>query len=165
MKSRTPQSSTSPQTASHKLSSLLDTELFQEKPGYTSVVKHHVLLKEDVPVRQKCYRIPRLLPVLQQELETMESLGVIEPSSSEWCSPIVLVPKKDGTIRFCMDFQQVNALSKFDWFPMPRIDDLVEQLGKVRFISTLDLSKGYWQVLLAEETKELESPLDYTSLQ
>lgn len=86
----------------------------------------------------------------------MESLGVIEPSSSEWCSPIVLVPKKDGTIRFCMDFWQVNAKSpKFDSYPMPRIDDLVERLGEARFISTLDLSKGYWQVPLTEEAKEL----------
>jgi len=80
--------------------------------------------------------------------------GIIEESHSEWSSPIVLVPKPDGTIRFCNDFRQLNAISKFDAYPMPRVDELIERLGKSRFITTLDLTKGYWQVPLAPEARE-----------
>ena len=61
-------------------------------------------------------------------------------------SPIVLVPKPDGTIRLCNDFRKLNEISKFDAYPMPRIDELIERLGTARYISTLDLTKGYWQV-------------------
>ena len=84
-----------------KLKELLDPDLFQERPGYTSVVHHDITLTENAPARKKSYRVPEhLLPALKQELDIMLSLGVIEPSTSEWCSSVVLVPKKDATIRF-----------------------------------------------------------------
>lgn len=102
------------------------------------------------------YRIPeRLIPLLQKEIKLMLELGIIEISCSEWCSPIVLVPKKDGTLRFCIDFRYLNTVSNFDPYPMPRIDDLVERVGRARYITTLDLSKGYWQVALAPDAKEM----------
>ncbi len=66
----------------------------------------------------------------------MKQLGVIEPSSSEWSSPIVLVPKKDGTLGFCLDFRKLNSVSKFDPYPMPRVDELVERLGRANYLST-----------------------------
>lgn len=70
-----------------------------------------VILREVTPARQKSYRIPEcLVPVLKDELDIMLSMGVIEPSLSEWCSPIVLFPKKDGTLRFCIDFRHLNSL-------------------------------------------------------
>lgn len=74
----------------------------------------------------------------------MQSLGVIEPSASEWSSPVILVPKKAGSLRFCLDFRKVNSISKFDSYPMLRADDLVERLGRAKYISTLDLCKSYW---------------------
>lgn len=135
---------------------LLDPSLFKETPGFTSLVQHKIRLKKDAPVRQRSYRIPeRLVPVLQKEIMLMLELGIIEVSSSEWCSPIVLVPKKDGSSRFCIDFRYLNAISNFDPYPMPRIDDLLERVGGATFITTLDLSKGYWQLALAPEAKEL----------
>ncbi|KAL3999724.1 growth arrest and DNA-damage-inducible protein [Sarotherodon galilaeus] len=135
---------------------LVDPQLFRETPGFTSLVQHKIRVKEDAPVRQKSYRIPeRLVPVLQKEIKLMLDLGIIEVSSSEWCSPIVLVPKKDDTLRFCIDFRYLNAVSKFDPYPMPRVDDLLERVGSARYITTLDLCKGYWQVALAPEAKEL----------
>lgn len=67
----------------------------------------------------------------------------------------MLVPKKDGTLRFCIDFRYLNTVSNFDPYPMPRIDDLVERVGRARYITTLDLSKGYWQVALAPDAKEM----------
>ncbi len=83
----------------------------------------------------------------------MLRLGVIEPSRSLWSSPIVMVPKPDGTLRFCNDFRRLNEVSEFDGYSMPRVDELLDRLGGTRYISTLDLTKGYWQVPLTEEAK------------
>lgn len=85
----------------------------------------------------------------------MRDMGVIEPSKSEWCSPIVLVPKKDGSLRFCLDFRKLNAISILDAYPIPRIGDLIECLGKANYISTLDMCKVYWQVPLNPAAKDL----------
>ncbi len=79
---------------------------------------------------------------------------MIEPSRSEWSSPVVIVPKKDGTLRVCIDFRKLNAQSRFDAYPMPRIDDLLERIGQARYITTLDLCKGYWQVPLDNDSKQ-----------
>lgn len=78
----------------------------------------------------------------------MLDLGVIEPSNSEWCSPLVLLTKKNGSLRPCIDFRKLNASSEFDAYPMPRIDDLLKHIGSAKYITTLDLCKGYWQVPL-----------------
>ncbi|CAL9704267.1 unnamed protein product [Knipowitschia caucasica] len=135
---------------------LIDPGLFKEAPGYTDLVQHNIRLKTEAPPRQKSYRIPeRLVPVLKKEIEMMLELGIIEVSSSEWCSPVVLVPKKDDSLRFCIDFRYLNSVSLCDPYPMPRIDELVERVGKAKYITTLDLSKGYWQVALSPEVHEL----------
>lgn len=85
----------------------------------------------------------------------MLDLGIIETSCSEWCNPIVLVPKKDRSLRFCTDFRYLIWVSNFDPYPMPRIDDLLERVGRACYITTLDLSKGYRQLALAPEAKQL----------
>lgn len=134
-----------------EVQAVIPAGLFSEQPGHTSLVEHDIPLKDSTPVRQRMYRIPeRLLMALQQELEVMKQFGVIERSSSGWSSPIVLVPKKDGSICFCIDFRQVNAQSYFDAYPLPRLEDLIKRPGRAQFITTLDLCKGYWQVPLAE---------------
>ncbi len=84
----------------------------------------------------------------------MLNLGVIEESHSYWASPIVLVPKTDGSVRFCVDYRKVNAVSKFDAYPMPRVEELLDRLGAARFYSTLDLTKGYCQIPLSPLSKE-----------
>ena len=80
--------------------------------------------------------------------------GIIRASNSPWSSPIVLAPKKDGDYRFCVDFRRVNSVTKKDTHPMPRIDQILDQLGGARYFSTLDLASGYWQVPLREEDME-----------
>lgn len=85
----------------------------------------------------------------------MLKLGVIEPSESECSSPIIIVPKKDGSLRICIDFQKLNAISFFDAYPMPRIEDLLERIGRANYITTLDLCKGYWQVPLENQSRLL----------
>ena len=76
----------------------------------------------------------------------MQETGVIQPSTSPWASPIVLVQKKDGSLRFCVDYRHLNSVTKVDTYPLPRIDDLLDQLGRAKYFSTLDLASGYWQI-------------------
>ena len=84
--------------------------------------------------------------------------GIIEKSTSDWAASVVIVPKQqDGVttgIRICVDLRHLNAVSNFDAHPLPRMEDLIEQLGDVSFISKLDLTKGYWQIPLSPETKD-----------
>ncbi len=139
-----------------ELHHLLDQypSLFRQRPGRTNLVQHQIHLLDPTPSRQRPYRVPeRLVAPLKAEIETMLELGVIEPSKSEWSSPIVIVPKKDNTLRICIDFRKLNAQSRFDAYPMPRIDDLLERIGQAKYITTLDLCKGYWQVLLEEASR------------
>ena len=90
---------------------------------------------------------------IPKELQEMKEAGIVEPSDSEWSAPMVIARKKDGTIRICIDFRKLNQHTKFDACPMPRIDDLLDAIGKADFITSLDLAKGYWQVPMAEEYK------------
>ena len=80
--------------------------------------------------------------------------GVIKPASGPWASPIVLVRKKDGSVRFCVDYRRLNAITRKDAYPIPRIDDTIDTLAGSRYFTTLDLASGYWQVPMAEEHKE-----------
>lgn len=70
-----------------------------------------------------------------QDLQEMEPKGITEPSTSEWAAPIVLVEKKDGTLRFCVDYRKLNSLSQANAYPMPRIDELIDQLGKAKYVT------------------------------
>ena len=75
---------------------------------------------------------------------------IIEPSTREWAAPIVLV-RKDGSLRLCVDYWRLNSASLTDAYPMPRIDDMINQLGKAKFITTLDFTQDYWQVPMAND--------------
>ena len=89
---------------------------------------------------------------LQQEIKEMLEHNIIEPSKSEWASPVILVPKKDKTKRLCIDFRRLNSVTQADPYPIPRVDELIDRLGKARFITTLDLTKGYWQIPMDPES-------------
>uniref|UniRef100_A0A9J7ZK80 ribonuclease H n=1 Tax=Cyprinus carpio carpio TaxID=630221 RepID=A0A9J7ZK80_CYPCA len=136
----------------HLVGQFLD--VFSPLPGRTTVIQHEVRTPPGVIVRQRPYRVPEARRhAIETEVQEMLKLGVIEPSQSPWSSPIVMVPKPDGTLRFCNDFRRLNEVSEFDGYPMPRVDELLDRLGRARFISTLDLTKGYWQVPLSKDAK------------
>ena len=123
-------------------------------PGRTDQTEHRVETGNASPVRLPPYRLPHAFRVeVQKEVDEMLKSGVIEPSTSEWSAPIVPVRKKDGSLRLCIDYRRLNSISKADAYPMPRVDDLIDRLGKAKYISTLDLAKGYWQVPVAKESR------------
>ena len=87
-------------------------------------------------------------------LQTMLEQGVIQTSFSPWAAPIVLVKKKDGTTRFCVDYRKLNDVTKKDAYPLPRIDDTLDALSGAKIFSTLDLASGYWQVEMDPNDRE-----------
>ena len=87
-------------------------------------------------------------------LSDMQERNVIQPSKSPWVSPIVLVQKKDGSWRFCIDYQKVNAVARKDAYPLPRIDDTLDTMAGSKWFSTLDLLSGYWQMEVNEQERE-----------
>ena len=97
-------------------------------------------------------------------MNNMLEQGVILPSSSPWASPIVLVRKKDGDLRFCVDYRKLNQVTKLDEFPLPRIDDTLDILGGSRYFTTLDLASGYWQVQMDCESQEKTAFTTYSGL-
>nr|XP_010769589.1 PREDICTED: uncharacterized protein LOC104945589 [Notothenia coriiceps] len=130
-------------------------DVFSTLPGRTSLIHHRIETPPGVAIRSRPYRLPEhRRKIVQAELQAMLEMGVIEESTSDWCCPVVLVRKSDGSIRFCVDYRRVNEVSKFDAYPMPRVDELLDRLGTARFYTTLDLTKGYWQIPLSPESKE-----------
>ena len=133
-------------------------DIFAEHPddfGRTDKVKHSINTGDSPPVRQPVRRIP---PYRRDEakklLSEMLAKDVIQRSNSPWASPIVLVQKKDGSIRFCVDYCKVNSITRKDAYPLPRVDDTLDTLSGSRWFTTLDLFSGYWQVELEEKDKE-----------
>ncbi len=92
---------------------------------------------------------------MDEQINYMLKHGIAEPSFSSWASPCLLVPKLDGTMRFCKDFCKVNSVTKPGSFPLPRMDDCIDQVGPAKFVSKFDLIKGYWQVPLSDHACEI----------
>ncbi|CAM5102543.1 unnamed protein product [Natator depressus] len=128
---------------------------FSATPGLTERACHAIDTGNAHPIKVQPYWVsPQAKTAIEREIQDMQQMGVIRPSHSSWASPVVLVPKPDGEIRFCMDYGKLNAVTCPDNYPMARTDELLEKLGRAQFISTLDLTKGYWQVPLDESAKE-----------
>ena len=133
--------------------------------GSTDLVTHSIDTEDHRPVRQPVRRTPFALRAKIDELvKGMLDQGVVEPSSSPWASPIVLVQKKDGGVRFCVDYRRVNSLTKVDEFPLPRIDDTLDLLTGQQYFTTLDLATGYWQVRMDPASKEKTAFTTYSGL-
>ena len=122
--------------------------------GRTNLVKHYIKLTDPVPFKEAYRRIPpQMYDEVKTHLQEMLDLGAIRPSNSPWASAIVLVRKKDGRLRFCIDLRKLNNRMVKDAYSLPRIESILDSLGGAQIFSTLDLKAGYWQVEMAEECK------------
>ncbi|CAM5103905.1 unnamed protein product [Natator depressus] len=129
--------------------------MFSATPGRTKREYHSIDTGNARPIRAQPYQgSPQAKTAIDREIQDMLKMGAIRPPNSAWASPVVLVSKPDGEIHFCVDYCKLNAVTHPDNYPMPHRDELLEKLGRAQFISTLDLTKGYWQVPLDESAKE-----------
>ena len=147
-------SSSQRQELTHLLQQFAD--VLSSRPGRTQTTECRIRTGTAAPIRLPPYRLPHAYrDIVKSELDEMEREGIIERSSSEWAFPIVLVKKKDGSLRMCVDYRRLNAIADADAYPMPRVDDMIDALGKSKYITTLDLARGYWQVPMQEESRPL----------
>ena len=125
--------------------------------GHTNATEHKIVLKDpDTPLfKERFFRIPPpQLDEVREHLKLMLDAGVIQPSNSPWCNAVVLVRKKDGSLRFCIDFRKLNSLTVKDSHPLPLICETLESLAGAAHFLTFNMNSGFWQVPMAEESKQ-----------
>ena len=120
--------------------------------------QHDIKLTDDTPIKQRPYKIPYAKEqVVNESVEKMLKMNIIEPTDSDWSSPIVLVKKPDGTERFCVDYRKLNKVTVKDNYPMPSVESKLNKLHGCKFFTTLDCTSGYWQIKMTDRAKKLIS--------
>jgi len=135
----------------------LEAELadFSTRTGTSNMAEHQIKIRDDKPIKQRYYpKNPKVQEEINAKVDELLQMGFIEHSKSPYSSPIVMVKKKTGKWRLCVDFRQINAKSVKDACPMPRINYILDQLREARYISSLDLKDGYWQIPLEESSRQ-----------
>ncbi|KAH9133302.1 hypothetical protein AeRB84_020594, partial [Aphanomyces euteiches] len=121
-------------------------------PGRTHLVEFSIDTGDSAPIRSAPYRTSKAEDdIMEAEINQYQDLGLIRPSKSPWASPVLMIRKPDGSIRFCIDYRRLNKVTVKDSYPMPRIDDLLDVLGRAKLFSTMDIVSGYWNVPMAKE--------------
>ena len=129
--------------------------LEENEHGETDLLTMKIETGDAVPKKHRVRRMPfAVRKEVAKQLKGMHEKGVIQPSNSPWASPVVMVRKRDGSYRFCVDYRGLNGVTKPDTSPLPRIDDLLDQLGAAKYFSTLDLAAGYWQIQMHPDSVE-----------
>lgn len=129
--------------------------LFTDVPSQTNLLEHDIDVGDSQPIKQHPYRLsPDKRCRLKQQVEYMVQHDIAEPSCSAWSSPCLLA---NGEDRFCTDFRKVNDITKPDCYPLLRMEDCMDRVGGAKFVTTLDLLKGYWQVPFTERAKEISA--------
>lgn len=132
--------------------------LFKDTPSKTTLIEHDVDVGDAKPIRQRFYRVSEeKRKIIEKEVHYMLENNIAVPSSSSWASPCLLVEKADKSPRCCTDFREVNAVTKPDSYPLPHIDDCIDQVGAAEYVSKFDLLKGYWQVPLTPRAQEISA--------
>ncbi|UYV72359.1 hypothetical protein LAZ67_9002777 [Cordylochernes scorpioides] len=146
---------------SHKIELLELLKRFSElfnpitKSPSELITKHKITTGDARPLKRRPYRVsPSERKIIQEEVDRMMDIGVVQPSESPWASPVVLVRKRDGSVRFCVDYRGLNKVTKKDVYPLPRVDDALDCLKGAKIYSTMDLKSGYWQISVDEADRE-----------
>ena len=137
------------------LESFLD--IFKETllPGQVKLELLRINTGDHPPVRAKPYRLSeKHWKMAEEEMQRMVDAKVVRPASGPWCAPVVIAIKKDGKPRFCVDYRQLNKITKADAYTLPRIDDMLDRVGRARYVSSLDCLWGYWQLAIYEPDRE-----------
>ena len=143
----------------HRFHELLlrNKEIFAENEldlGCANSFEHSIELTSNVPVKTAYRRVPPgIMQEVKDHLREMEQKGIIRPSTSPYSSQMVIVRKRSGQVRICVDYRALNALTIDDAFPLPRIHELVDSLNGAKFFSVLDLASGFHQISIKEEDK------------
>ncbi|XP_072048962.1 LOW QUALITY PROTEIN: uncharacterized protein [Amphiura filiformis] len=133
-------------------------DVLTDIPGKTNLGEHKINLTDNEPVRKKPYPIPHALRVkVKQEVQSMMKMGIIEPSVSPYASPLVICKKQDGSDRYCCDMRLVNQKTIFDAELIPDQEETFAKLAKDHYFTKIDLSKGYWQIPMAKDSKPITS--------
>ncbi|CAG5036780.1 unnamed protein product [Parnassius apollo] len=123
--------------------------------GETSLVTHRIDTGDAEPVRQRYYRLsPEKQRILAEQVDEMLALDVIEQCESAWSSPVLIVTKKNGQPRFCLDSRKLNSITKRDAYSLPYISEILDNLRDARYLSSIDLSKAFWQIPIAQEDRD-----------
>jgi hypothetical protein len=123
--------------------------------GRAKLVQHSINVGDATPIKKRWYRTSRLeRAFIEEEIQRMLGQGLIERSRGPWASPVVLARKKNGKLRFCVDYRALNKVTKRDEYPLPRIEDMLDTLGGAAYFTSLDLASGYWQVEMKPEDRE-----------
>lgn len=129
-------------------------DILTDLPGTTDMGEHVIKLTTEQPLRMKPYPLPHSLrDTVKKEVQDMLKMDIIERSDSPYSSPVVLVSKKDGSTRFCIDFRRLNKITQFDAEPMPNAEEIFVKLAKDNFFTKIDLTKGYWQIAVKPEDR------------
>jgi hypothetical protein len=146
-----------PQAAEMQALLYRHASVFADRPGCAKEFEYHIRLKPDArPVAQHPYRLsPTHKQLLQQEIKQMLEDDLIEPAGQEWASPVIVIPKADGTARSVIDYRKCNTMIEGDTFPMARIDDMLDEIGQASYLTKLDLSKGFYQMPLSPGSRPI----------
>lgn len=126
-----------------------------KKLGCAMRFEHVIDTGDSPPIKQRYYHVsPFVQKIMSTELDKMLTEGVVEASTSAWSSPVVLVKKKDGEQRFCIDFREVNKFTKKDAYPLPFVSAILDRLRNGKFLTSLDVKSAFWQVPLEESSRE-----------
>lgn len=125
-------------------------------PTRTPVISHDINVQDARPIKQHPYCAnPLKRALMKQETEYLLSNGLAMPSHSPWSSPCLVEAKPDSSPRFITDYRKVNAVTVVDSFPLPRVEDCVDNIGAAKYVTKLDLLKGYWQVPLTARASDI----------
>jgi hypothetical protein len=140
-------------------------QCFADKLGRTSLVQHHIDTGTTKPIKLRPYRVsPHRKDIISNEITTMLNAGIIEPCFSPYAAPITLQPKKDGSLRFCVDYRELNSVTVRDVYPIPRIDDTLDQLQHAKYFSSMDLRSGFWQIELDPASRDKTAFISHAGL-